>query len=68
LDTYAAVDLVDVAVRLGQFVAALRNIKITGAPDSLRPHPLQGDGSEVHSDIRALGAEGMVDEALATAV
>ena len=68
LDTYANIDLVDVAVRLGQFVAALRNIEVTGAPASLRPHPLQGDGSEVRSDIRALSAEGMVDEALATAV
>jgi aminoglycoside phosphotransferase (APT) family kinase protein len=68
LDTYHDVDLVDVAVRLGRFVAALRSIEVTGAPASLRPHPLQGDGSEVHSDIRALGAEGIVDEALATAV
>jgi aminoglycoside phosphotransferase (APT) family kinase protein len=39
LDTYADVDLVDVAVRLGQFVAALRNIEVTGAPASLRPTP-----------------------------
>jgi aminoglycoside phosphotransferase (APT) family kinase protein len=68
LDTYADVDLVDCAVRLGQFVAALRNIEVTGVPASLRPHPLQGDGSEVHSDIRALAAEGVVDESLATAV
>ena len=58
----------DVAVRLGQFVAALRNIEVAGAPASLRPHPLQGDGSEVRFDIRALGAEGVVDDALATAV
>ncbi|GAA5113377.1 aminoglycoside phosphotransferase family protein [Pseudonocardia adelaidensis] len=68
LDTCEAVDLVDVAVRLGQFVAALRNIEVTGAPVSLRPHPLQGDDSELRSDIRALSAEGVVDEALATAV
>jgi aminoglycoside phosphotransferase (APT) family kinase protein len=68
LDTYQIIDLVDVAVRLGQFVGALRKIRVTGAPASLRPHPLQGDGSEVHSDIRALSAEGMVDEVLATAV
>lgn len=68
LDTYADIDLVDVAVRLGQFVAALRNIEVAGAPPSLRPHPLQGDGSEVRSDIRALSAEGMMDEALAIAV
>jgi aminoglycoside phosphotransferase (APT) family kinase protein len=68
LDTYADVDLVGVAVHLGRFVAALRNIEVVGVPASLRPHPLQGDGSEVHSDIRALAAEGVVDEALATAV
>jgi aminoglycoside phosphotransferase (APT) family kinase protein len=68
LDTCADADLVDVAVRLGQFVAALRNIEVTGAPASLRPHPLQGDDGELHSEIRALGAAGVVDEALATAV
>jgi aminoglycoside phosphotransferase (APT) family kinase protein len=68
LDACTDADLVDVAVRLGQFVAALRNIEVTGAPPSLRPHPLEGDDSEVHADIRALGAEGVVDEALATAV
>jgi aminoglycoside phosphotransferase (APT) family kinase protein len=68
LDTCADADLAEVAVRLGQFVAALRNIEVTGAPASLRPHPLQGDDGEVHSDIRALGAAGVVDEALATAV
>jgi aminoglycoside phosphotransferase (APT) family kinase protein len=68
LDTCHDVDPVDVAVRLGRFVGALRSIEVAGAPASLRPHPLQGDGSDVRSDIRALGAEGIVDEALATAV
>jgi aminoglycoside phosphotransferase (APT) family kinase protein len=68
LDTCADADLVDAAVRLGQFVAALRNIEVTGAPASLRPHPLHGDDGEVHSDVRALGAAGVVDEAPATAV
>lgn len=68
LDSCADVDLPDVAVRLGRFVAALRNIDGTGAPTSLRPHPLQGDDSEVHSDIRALSAAGLVDEEPATAV
>jgi aminoglycoside phosphotransferase (APT) family kinase protein len=68
LDTYEDVDLVDVAGRLGQFVAALRSVEVTGAPASLRPHPLRGDDSGVRSDIRALSAEGVVDEALATAV
>jgi aminoglycoside phosphotransferase (APT) family kinase protein len=68
LDTCTNFDRVDVAVRLGEFVAALRSIEVAGAPASLRPHPLQGDDSEVHSDIRALSAEGVVDEALATAV
>jgi aminoglycoside phosphotransferase (APT) family kinase protein len=68
VDTYHDVDLVDAAVRLGQFVDALRSVQVTGAPASLRPHPLRGDDSEVRSDIRALGAGGVVDEALATAV
>jgi len=68
LDTYQDIDLVDAAIRLGQFIAALRDVEVTGAPASLRPHPLQGDGSEVRSDIRALSAEGMVDEVAATAV
>lgn len=68
LDTGQDVELSDAAVRLGEFVAALRSIDVTGAPDSLRPHPLHGDDSEVRSDIRALSAEGVVDEALATAV
>jgi aminoglycoside phosphotransferase (APT) family kinase protein len=68
VDTYRDVDLFDVAGRLGQFVAALRSVEVAGAPASLRPHPLQGDGSEVRTDIRALGAAGMVDPASATAV
>jgi aminoglycoside phosphotransferase (APT) family kinase protein len=68
LDSNPRVDLSDLAVRLGQFVAALRNIEVAGAPASLRPHPLQGDRGEVRSDIRALGAVGMVDEELAAAV
>jgi aminoglycoside phosphotransferase (APT) family kinase protein len=68
LDTSPDVDLADAAVRLGRFVAALRDIEVIGAPASLRPHPLRGDDSEVHSDIRALGAAGVVDETVATAV
>jgi aminoglycoside phosphotransferase (APT) family kinase protein len=68
LDTHHDVDLADVAVRLGRFVGALRSIEVTGAPASLRPHPLQGDDGEVRSDIRTLGAVDIVDEALATAV
>ena len=68
VDTCAGIDLADVATRLGRFVAALRDIEVAGAPASLRPHPLQGDGSEVRVDIRALSAEGLVDEAPATAV
>ncbi|MHA6631537.1 aminoglycoside phosphotransferase family protein [Pseudonocardia sichuanensis] len=68
LDGRQDVDLVDVAVRLGLFVGALRNVQVTGAPVSLRPHPLEGDGTEVHSDIRALGVAGIVDEQPATAV
>ncbi|MHA6622571.1 aminoglycoside phosphotransferase family protein [Pseudonocardia sp. DLS-67] len=68
LDTDNDVDLADAAVRLGEFVAALRSIDVTGAPASLRPHPLHGDHTAVRSDIRTLSAEGVVDEALATAV
>jgi len=60
LDTCPDVDLADVAVRLGRFVAALRKAEVTGAPASLRPHPLRDDGGEVHSDIRALSAAGIV--------
>jgi aminoglycoside phosphotransferase (APT) family kinase protein len=68
LDTYPSIDLFDAAVRLGQFVAALRNIEVAGAPASLRPHPLQVDNGEIYSDIHALSARGAIDEALATAV
>jgi aminoglycoside phosphotransferase (APT) family kinase protein len=68
MDTCPEVDRADAAVRLGRFVAALRNVEIAGAPASLRPHPLHGDGGEVRSDIRALGVAGVLDEALATAV
>lgn len=68
LDTRQDIDRVDSAVRLGRFVAALQKVEVAGAPASLRPHPLQGDGSDVRCDIRVLSAEGMVDEALATAV
>lgn len=68
LDVHEDVDLVDVAVRLGQFVAALRNIEITGAPASLRVNPLQGDGRDVRCNVGALSAEGMVDERLALAM
>jgi aminoglycoside phosphotransferase (APT) family kinase protein len=58
----------DLAVRLGHFVAALRSVEVVGAPTSLRPDPLQGGGGEVRSDIRALSTVGMVDEASANAV
>jgi aminoglycoside phosphotransferase (APT) family kinase protein len=68
LDSQNDADRADVAVRLGQFVAALRNIDIAGAPASLRVNPLQGDGSDVHDNIHVLSAAGMVDEALALAV
>jgi aminoglycoside phosphotransferase (APT) family kinase protein len=64
----ADVDLADVAVRLGRFVAALRKVEVTGAPASLRPHPLRNDVGGVRSDIRALGAAGVVDGARAVAV
>lgn len=62
------VEPTDLAVRLGGFVAALQGIEISTAPASLRPNPLAGDGSEVRGNIRVLGAAGVVDETLATAV
>jgi aminoglycoside phosphotransferase (APT) family kinase protein len=68
LDTHRDVDRADLAVRLGRFVAALRSIDVTGAPASLRTHPLEGDDSDVRSDIRALCARGIVDEVAATVV
>ncbi|WP_232661923.1 aminoglycoside phosphotransferase family protein [Pseudonocardia sp. TRM90224] len=68
LATDHEVDLADAAVRLGRFVGALRSIDAMGAPPSLRPHPLHGDDTEVRSDIHALGADGVVDDAAATAV
>lgn len=68
LTSEMTVDLVDVAVRLGQFVAAMRGIEITGAPASLRVNPLHGDGSDVRDNIRVLSSAGVVDAALATAV
>jgi aminoglycoside phosphotransferase (APT) family kinase protein len=68
LDTNPYVDPADLAVRLGQFVGALRDVEVAGVPASLRPHPLESDRGEVRADIRALGAVGMVDEVLADAV
>lgn len=68
VDTGHDVDLADVALRIGGFVAALRAIEVTGAPTSLRPHPLHGDDSDVRADVRALSAAGMVDAASASAV
>jgi len=68
LDIKTDVDPLDVAARLGQFVAALQGIEIATAPASLRPNPLDGDGSEVRDDIRILGADRIVDVTLATAV
>jgi aminoglycoside phosphotransferase (APT) family kinase protein len=67
-DTGPRVDLADLAVRLGEFVAALRTIDVAGVPASLRPHPLQGDHGHVRSDICALGTVGLVDEMLAAAL
>ena len=64
LDVSRDVDLVDAATRLGRFVAALWDVEVAGAPVSLRPHPLEGDDSEVRADICQLG---VVDEALAAA-
>lgn len=62
------VDLADVAIRLGGFVAALQMIETTGAPISLRPHPLQNGDAEIRRNIDAFSAEGLLDQALAASV
>lgn len=62
------VDPTDLAIRLGRFVAALQSADNHDAPATMRPNPLDGDGSDVRRDIRLLCAEGAVDEALASAL
>ncbi|MGN9914325.1 aminoglycoside phosphotransferase family protein [Phytohabitans sp. LJ34] len=61
-------DLRDVAVRLGRFVAALQRIDTAGAPRSPRAVPVGPGDVDVHESIERLAAVGLVDAALATAV
>lgn len=61
-------DLRDVAVRLGRFVAALQRIDTAGAPRSPRAVPVGPGDVDVHESIDRLASVGLVDAALATAV
>jgi aminoglycoside phosphotransferase (APT) family kinase protein len=62
------VDLHDVAVRLGRFVAALQRIDTTGGPPSPRAMPVSNhDDEDVRSTIRHLASKGLLDPAAATA-
>jgi aminoglycoside phosphotransferase (APT) family kinase protein len=62
------VDLRDVALRLGRFVAALQRIDTAGAPRSPRATPVVPGDGDVHESIERLAAVGLVDAGLATAV
>lgn len=62
-------DLTDAAVRLGGFIAALQQIDTTSGPTSSRATPVDpADDPEVRFRIQLLGAEGLLDAGLATAV
>jgi aminoglycoside phosphotransferase (APT) family kinase protein len=63
------VDLHDVAMRLGRFVAALQRIDTTGGPPSPRAEPVSTrDDDDVRATIRRLGSYGIADADSATAV
>ncbi|WP_173070558.1 aminoglycoside phosphotransferase family protein [Phytohabitans houttuyneae] len=68
LATRPDLDMRDVAVRLGRFVAALQRIDTAGAPRSPRAVPVRAGDTEVHESIERLAAVGLVDAELATAV
>jgi aminoglycoside phosphotransferase (APT) family kinase protein len=57
----------EAAVALGRFVAALRRIDPSGGPRSFRGGPLHELDADVRAGIRALGADGTLDPAAATA-
>jgi aminoglycoside phosphotransferase (APT) family kinase protein len=61
------VDLPGAAVRLGRFVAALRRIDASGGPPSFRGGPPSVLDDRVRAEIGYLGADGTVDQDLATA-
>jgi aminoglycoside phosphotransferase (APT) family kinase protein len=63
------VDLCDVAVGLGRFLDALQRIDTTAGPRSSRAEPVSTrDDDDVRSTIGHLGAEGILDPDVATAV
>lgn len=68
LATRPDLDMRDVAVRLGRFVAALQRIDTAGAPRSPRAVPVRAGDAEVPESIERLAAVGLVDTDLATAV
>ncbi|MFD0742460.1 aminoglycoside phosphotransferase family protein [Phytohabitans flavus] len=61
-------DLRDVAVRLGRFVAALQRINTAGAPRSPRAVPVAPGDVEVNESIKRLAAVGIADPERATAI
>ncbi|UQX02976.1 aminoglycoside phosphotransferase family protein [Streptomyces sp. RerS4] len=61
-------DLRDAAVRLGDFVSALRRIDTTGGPRSFRGGPVATRDDGVRAAIRDLGADGTLDADAATAL
>jgi aminoglycoside phosphotransferase (APT) family kinase protein len=63
------VDLHDVAVGVGRFLAALRRIDTTGGPTSTRAEPVSSrDDDDVRSTIGRLAADGVIDSSLAITV
>ncbi|MFD6289361.1 aminoglycoside phosphotransferase family protein [Streptomyces sp. NPDC060205] len=63
----AGAELADAAVRLGRFVAALREVDAVGGSPSWRGGPL-ADDRHVRAAIRELGADGTLDASAVTAV
>jgi aminoglycoside phosphotransferase (APT) family kinase protein len=62
------VNLHDAAIKLGGFVAALRDVDAAGGPRSTRGGPMSSSDDEAtRAAIRDLGAEGMIDSDAATA-
>ncbi|MFH0518352.1 aminoglycoside phosphotransferase family protein [Streptomyces sp. M41] len=58
----------DAAAELGRFTAALRAVDATGGPASFRGDPVARHDGPVRAAIRDLGAVGMLDARLATAL
>ncbi|SDO90961.1 Predicted kinase, aminoglycoside phosphotransferase (APT) family [Streptomyces sp. cf386] len=61
-------ELRDAADELGRFVAALRKVDAVGGPPSWRGGPVGQHDDYVRTAIRDLGAAGVLDPTLATAV